>query len=178
MVLSWGWLMAADHRADQKRGTRGHIWPCGLFYLGNWDGDRPRVKCTGGCSIPELAESDPSERRGACRECAGTGWACQPPRCQHPLHVQCPWCHGSGKASTPQIITTLQDALVAIQDIALAAGHAGEASPASFLNIESIARYALRESAWEPTDGRCTNCGARNVAPDEPCMTGEAADGR
>lgn len=24
----------------------GHRWPCGLFYVGNWDGDRPLVICS------------------------------------------------------------------------------------------------------------------------------------
>lgn len=28
------------------KGSHDHAWPCGLFYVGNWDGDRPRVACS------------------------------------------------------------------------------------------------------------------------------------
>lgn len=35
-------------------------------------------------------------KRWVCVECEGTGWACQPPRCHHPVHVECPWCKGTG----------------------------------------------------------------------------------
>lgn len=28
-----------------------HEWPCALFYVGNWNGSRPRARC--GCPPPE-----------------------------------------------------------------------------------------------------------------------------
>lgn len=50
-----------------------------------------------------------------CPECEGTGWACQPPRCQHPQHVKCPWCKGSGDDHHPAVFepVLVEDDLIA-----------------------------------------------------------------
>lgn len=32
--------------APRTIGRGQHIWPCALFYTGNWDDDRPRAACT------------------------------------------------------------------------------------------------------------------------------------
>lgn len=66
---------------------------------------KPRRKPLSGEAWMIEVLADALERRAreglTCVECEGSGWACQPPRCNHPLHVKCPWCGGTGVSDPP-----------------------------------------------------------------------------
>lgn len=38
--------VAIDTTSTRHIARGQHIWPCSLFYVGNWDGDRPQANCT------------------------------------------------------------------------------------------------------------------------------------